>query len=113
MTTPPLPAQPTASDPTPLQRLRCSYYFVITILSVGLFAALPFWNDANRLGWRKVRQLALAYSAADILLFVIIYSTPRAADGSLENETLAGIGAIGMISVAVLACVQLRSLRRE
>lgn len=113
MTPPHLPARP-ASVATTGQRFRTGgWYFVLTILSAGCLAAVPFWHAASRLGRREVRTLALAYTAADVYLVILLALTPpQQADGTSGNETLATIGGFSAVIIIVVACIQLRSLRR-
>jgi hypothetical protein len=115
MTPPYPPVQATPAAPTPAQRFQAGgWYFVLTILSAGFLAAVPFWHAAVRLGRREVRTLALAYTAADVYLVVLMSLTPpQRADGSSGNGTLSTIGGFSVLFVVVLACIQLRSLRRE
>lgn len=111
--TPPHP-QPVPMAPTTGDRFRAGgWYFVLTIVSGGFLAAIPFWHAAVKLGRREVRTLALAYTAAGIYLFVLAGVTPTAPDGTSQNETLSTIGGLSALFVLVLACIQLRSLRRE
>jgi len=87
--------------------------FVLTIASVGLLAAVPFWHAASRLGRREVRTRALLYTAAAVVLIVLSALTPRQADGTSSNEALSTIFAFSAVAVLVAACIQLRPLRRE
>ena len=114
MTTPQLPAQAPPAAPTAGQRFQAGgWYFVLSIFSVGFLAAIPFWHAAVRLGRRQVRTLALAYTAADVYLVVLMALTPpQRPDGTSGNETLSTIGGFSALFVVVLACIQLRSLRR-
>lgn len=109
----PAPAQP--NTPTPGQRFRAGgWYFVLAICSAGFLAAVPFWHAARRLGRAQIRTTALAYTAAGIYLVVLMALTPpQKADGSSGNETLSTIGGLSVLAVVVLACIQLRPLRRE
>jgi hypothetical protein len=115
MTPPHSPAPATPSTPTRGQRFRAGgWYFALTILSAGILAAVPFWHAAHRLGRAQVRTLALAYTAAGIYLVVLMALTPpQQPDGTSGNETLSTIGGLSVLFVVVLACIQLRSLRRE
>src|SRR4051812_17137311 len=115
MTPPYPPVQATPTAPTPAQRFRAGgWYFVLTILSAGFLAAVPFWHAASRLGRREVRTLALTYTAADIYLVVLMALTPpQHSDGSSGNEPMSTIGGLSVLFVVVLACIKLRSPRRE
>src|SRR4051794_24253804 len=109
------PAQATPTSPTLGQRLQAGgWYFALAIVSAGFLAAIPFWHAASRLGRREVRTLALAYTAADVYLVVLMALTPpQQSDGSPGNEALSTIGGLSIFFVVILACIQLRSLRRE
>ena len=115
MTPPHSSTRATPSTPTVGQRLRAGgWYFALTIFSAGFLAAVPFWHAAQRLGRAKIRTLALAYTAAGIYLVVLMALTPpQQPDGTSANETLSTIGGLSVLFVVVLACIQLRSLRRE
>lgn len=114
MTPPHLPTRAT-SAPTAGERFRAGgWYFVLTIASAGFLAAVPFWHAASRLGRREVRKLALVYTAADVYLVILMALTPpQQADGTSGNETLSTIGGLSAVFIVVVACIQLRSLRRE
>ncbi|TKJ28330.1 hypothetical protein A6V29_02715 [Blastococcus sp. CCUG 61487] len=103
------------SSPTAGQRFQAGgWYYVLTIATAGLLAAVPFWHAASRLRRRDVRTLALAYTAADIYLIVLLSLTPpQQPDGTSGNETLSTIGGLSAVFVIVVACIQLRSLRRQ
>src|SRR3954452_16259654 len=115
MTPPYPPVQATPAAPTPAQRFQAGgWYFVLTIFSAGFLAAVPFWHAANRLGRREGRTLALAYTAADIYLAILMALTPpQQPDGTSGNDTLSTIGGLSVVFIVVVACIQLRSLRRE
>lgn len=114
MTPPHLPARATTASGSAGQRFTAGgWYFVLTIASAGFLAAVPFWHAASRLGRQEVRKLALVYTAADIYLVVLMALTPpRQADGTSSNPTLSTIGALSFVFIVVVACIQLRSLRR-
>ena len=113
MTPPSFPTRAT-SAPSAGKRFRVgAWYFVLTIASAGLLAAVPFWHAASRLGRREVRNRALAYTAADVYLVILVALTPpRQADGTSSNEALSTIGGLSAFLIIVVACIQLRSLRR-
>ena len=114
MTPPHLPTRAT-SAPTAGERFRSGgWYFVLAICSAGFLAAVPFWHAASRLGRREVRKLALAYTAAGVYLAILMALTPpQQPDGTSGNETLSTISALSVLFVVVVACIQLRPLRRD
>src|SRR4051794_21462655 len=90
------------------------WYFLVTILTAGFLAAVPFWHAARRLGRPGVRRLALLYTAADIyLVTLMILTPPQNADGSSGNETISTLGGFSVFVIVIVACIQLRSLRRQ
>lgn len=113
MTPPHFPAR-AMSAPTAGQRFRAGgWYFVLTICSAGLFAAVPFWHAASRLGRRELRKPALVYTAAGVFLAVLLALTPpEQPDGTAGNETLSTIGGLCALIIIVASCLQLRPLRR-
>jgi hypothetical protein len=113
MTTPHVPAR-LASAPSNGDRLRAGgWYFVLAVLSAGLLAAVPFWHAATRLGRAQVRALALAYTAAGILIAVLVaLAPPQQPDGTSGNEALSTVTGLIALVVIVAACIQLRPLRR-
>ena len=115
MTPPHSPTQGAPSTPTLGQRFRAGgWYFALAIFSAGFLAAVPFWHAAHRLGRAQIRTLALAYTAAGIYLVVLMALTPpQKADGTSGNETLSTIGGLSVLVIVVLACIQVRPLRRE
>jgi hypothetical protein len=89
------------------------WYFAVTVVSAGVFAAIPFWHAAHRLGRRDVRSLAWAYTLAAVYLVVLVSVTPKRADGTSGNETLSAIGGLSALFLIIAGCVQVRSLRRQ
>ncbi len=101
-------------DGQPNQGSAGRWYFLVTVLTAGFLAALPFWHAASRLGRPAVRKLALAYTAVDVFLVVLMALTPSPKpDGSSGNETISTIGGMMIMAVVVIGCLQLRPLRRE
>ena len=90
------------------------WYFAVTIFTGGFLAAVPFWHAAARLGRPALRRLALVYTGIDAFLVVLMALTPEPnPDGSSGNSAISPIGAITVVAVVVVACIQLRGLRRE
>jgi hypothetical protein len=90
------------------------WYFAVTIFTAGFLAAVPFWHAARRLGRPALRRLALAYTAIDAFLVVLMALTPpQNPDGSSGNPTISTIGGMTVVAVVIVGCLQLRGLRRE
>lgn len=90
-----------------------AWYFAITVLSAGLLAAKPFWHAASRSRRSGPRRLALLYTVADVVLFVLLAVTPERQDGSTANSAISTTGGFLVLLVVVAGCIQLRPLRRE
>lgn len=91
-----------------------AWYFLITILTAGFLAAVPFWHAASRLGRPAVRRLAIVYTAADIyLVTLMILTPPQNPDGSSGNDTISTLGGLSVLAIVIVACIQLKSLRRK
>ena len=111
------PHQPNRRNPGVAQGQRVRggrWYFILTVLSVGFLAAIPFWHAARRLNRPGVRRLAVIYAVADIYLWILMILTPPDnPDGSSGNEALSTLGGFSMFVIMIVACIQLRSLRRQ
>jgi len=112
---PPPHSSDTAGGSSAAQRLAAGgWYFAVTIFTAGFLAAVPFWHAAGRLGRPAVRRLALIYTGIDAFLVVLMALTPdQKPDGSSGNSTISTIGGMTVMAVVVIACLQLRGLRRE
>ncbi|GGS46676.1 hypothetical protein [Actinokineospora fastidiosa] len=86
-------------------RIAGIWYFWVALGTVGMFAVVPFAHAAQRLRRRSAWVWVGVYGVVDIALFAM---TSLFKD--LEDK--APLGFI-MITVAVTACFQLRTLRRE
>ena len=81
------------------------WYFALTIISVGLFAWVPFLHGAQRLGWPRWAVVRAVVFGAGM---VTILALPD--DGSLAYQTLGGIS---MFIMAAVGCVLQVPLRRQ
>lgn len=110
-----VPAPPTpntASGRTPSGR----WYFVLTILTAGLFAWVPFLHAAQRLNRPHLRRLAAVYGGVAVLMFALTGMTPVDAAGDPVGKVGAVLQFLTVVmSLATLgvACFQLAPLRRE
>jgi hypothetical protein len=90
------------------------WYFVLTVLSAGFLAAVPFWHAWTRLRRPAVRTMALIYTAIDVFLVVLLALTPdRKPDGSSGNDVISTIAGFTVCAVVVVAWIQLRGIRRD
>ena len=89
-----------------------AWYFLITILSCGLLAAVPFFHAASRLDRPKLRVTGAGFAAASILGWTLIGLSPEDADG-VTTGVLPSIATVIMLAVMVTATLLLIGLRRE
>ena len=94
----------------PAKRTGGVWYFVLTVLSAGFLAAVPFWHAWSRLRRPRLRTLALIYTAVDAFLVVLMALTPER--GAPGNSAVSTIGSFSACAVIVVACIQLRGVRR-
>ncbi|MGI5504190.1 ComEA family DNA-binding protein [Lentzea sp. CA-135723] len=95
-----------------VRRAGGAWYFVVVIVSAGLFAAVPFAHAANRLRRPALWMWTAIYAAGGITMALIMPSSqdqPATSAGDLRSS----IGAIIAIVIMVAACIQLSGIRRE
>lgn len=104
---------PRHGGPTPTQDEPTGrWYFVITLASLGLLAAVPFFHAASRLDRPQARKVGTGIAAASITGFVLIGLSPTDEAGD-PTGWLASLGAVLMMSVMLVASLLLFGLRRE
>lgn len=122
MTTPnPLPAvaprPPAPVSGAPRRSLLAGgWYFLLTVVSVGLLAWVPFLHAAGRLGRRSLRVLAAVYGAGAVAVVALSAATSTDAQGKTVGSAGHALSAIsGLLAMAMIAvaCVQQVPLRRE
>ncbi len=92
------------------------WYFVVTIATVGLLSAVPFWHAWVTLRRPSVRRSAVVYSVLGAALVVLASTIPRDPEGQPIGDgatALNGVLAVTALGVVIAACVQLRPLRRD
>lgn len=88
------------------------WYFVITVASCGLLAAVPFFHAAAALQRPVLRKPGAAYAVAALVGFTLIGLAPVDAEGT-PTGWLANIAAVLMLAVMVGAVLQQLGLREE
>lgn len=93
------------------------WYYVITVLSAGLLAWVPFVHAISRLGRRPeyVRRATL-FGAAALVITLLLAIAPTDAQGNAvgrDGELLSALGGTLALVVIVLGCLQSAKLRRE
>jgi Zn-dependent protease/DNA uptake protein ComE-like DNA-binding protein len=87
------------------------WYFVITILSFGVFAWMPFLYAAMLLHRRSIAVWAAIYGAAAVIITAPLWLP-------LDTETSTGtviitVWGLSMVTTVIVGCVQQIALRRE
>jgi hypothetical protein len=96
-------APPPAYDPyAPVVRSYGQWYYIVPALSFGHLAWVPFLHAGIRLGRRDVWGKAGAVGAATVGSWAL-----------LGVEATGPLGALALITLAVVSCLTLRPLRRE
>jgi hypothetical protein len=99
--------------PTSSRATAGGWYLVVTVLSAGVLAAIPFWHAWSRLRTERLRTLALVYTAIDVVLVVLASATPDRATPSSGNQAISTISGFVALAVIVAGCIQLRGIRRD
>lgn len=88
------------------------WYFVITLASLGLLASVPFFHAASRLDRPQLRRIGVWLVIAGGLGWAAIALAPTDENGE-PTGFLPSVGALIMLAVMLVACLQLLGLRRE
>lgn len=88
------------------------WYFVITILSFGLLAAVPFFHAASRLDKPRLRKVGAGVAAGALLGFALMGVAPTDEFGD-PTGWLSDVAVLIMLTVVVVATVLLIGPRRE
>lgn len=88
------------------------WYFVITIATVGLLAAVPFFHAASRLDRPQLRKVGAGMAAGGLLGYALIAISPTDETGE-PTGWLSGVAAFILLTVVVVATVLLIGLRKE
>ncbi|WP_042430590.1 ComEA family DNA-binding protein [Streptacidiphilus anmyonensis] len=102
--------------PTTSHRRPGRWYFVVPIVTFGLFTWIPFLHAATRSRQRRHRLLALVYGALAALLVTLANIAPKDARGNPAGTlgtTLNAIFGIAALASIVVGCVQLARVRTE
>ncbi|MEV6873587.1 hypothetical protein [Amycolatopsis sp. NPDC051128] len=107
---------PVAMSPSAGSRFVSRWYFVVTMVSFGFFAWVPFVHAAVRLGRKSLYARALVFGAAAAVMAMLMSLAPKDAAGKVVGATgdlLTSIAVILGVAVVAVACVQQSKLRRE
>jgi hypothetical protein len=92
-----------------------SWYFLITIVSVGLLAWVPFTHAAGRLRRRSIAGLAVLYAALSVTAVVLIFVAPTDAQDQLTEGgmTLVIVGELLLLALVIGGCMHQIWLRHQ
>jgi len=90
-----------------------SWYFLITVVSAGLLAWIPFVHAAGRLRRRSTAVWAVVYGAAAALLVTLLSLTPAEPQSGTAGDTFAMLAGLLLPCIVIAGCVQQAFLRRE
>jgi len=92
-----------------------SWYFPVTIVSVGLLAWVPFTHAAGRLRRRSIAVLAVLYAALAVIAMVLMIAAPTDAQGLPTGGGTAMIivGELLLLALVIGGCVHQVWLRRQ
>lgn len=88
------------------------WYFVITWVSAGLLAAVPFFHAAAHLNRPALRKTGAGFAAASVVGFAMIGVAPTN-DAGEPTGWLSNVAAVLLLAVMVVATTQHVGLRRE
>ena len=88
------------------------WYFVITIASVGILAAVPFFHAAARLDRPQLRKVGAGMAAGGLLGFALMGAAPTD-DAGQSTGWLSDVAVLILLAVMVVATAWLVGLRRE
>ena len=108
---PPAPPPPHVVAPVPPGPTG-AWYFVITILTVGLLAAVPFFHAASRLDRPQLRKVGAVMGAGGLLGYGLMSLAPTDETGQATG-VLSSIAVSICLTVVVVSCLWLIGLRRE
>lgn len=88
------------------------WYLVITIASIGLLAAVPFFHAASRLDRPQLRKVGAGMAAGGLLGFALVGSAPTDATDT-PTGWMSNVGVVILLGVMLWATLLLIGLRRE
>jgi hypothetical protein len=99
-------------QPPPPSGPTGKWYFVVTLATAGLLAAVPFFHAASRLGRPQLRKVGAGMAAGSLLGYALVGLSPT--DGAGEpTGWLSNAGGLVLLAVVVVATLLLIGLRRE
>jgi hypothetical protein len=88
------------------------WYFVITFVSIGLLASVPFFHAASRLDRPGLRRTGAWLAGTGLVGWVLIMVSPSDDQGD-PTGWLPSVATLLLLAVVVFAAVKLVGLRRE
>ena len=103
---------PAWSPPPPPPVATGKWYFVVTIATVGLLAAVPFFHAASRLDRPHLRKVGAGMAAGGLLGYALLAASPTDTTGQ-STGWLSNVAVLILLTVMVVATLLLIGLRRE
>lgn len=91
---------------------RGKWYFLVTILTCGLFAWVPLLHAGSHLKDSGLKRLAAIHGAAAAVSMALISIAPENSEGE-STGPMATVGAIIALGIMISACVKLSTVRRQ
>ncbi len=88
------------------------WYFVVTIATVGLLAALPFFHAASRLDRPELRKVGAGMAAGGLLGYALIAVSPTD-NADQPTGWLSNVAVLILLAVVLVATLLLIGIRRE
>lgn len=108
-----VPAPASGAQRAPASRVATGrWYFVVTIATVGLLAAVPFFHAASRLDRPQLRKVGAVMAAGGLLGYALIGVSPTDNTGQ-PTGWLSNVAVVILLTVVLVATLLLISLRRE
>lgn len=107
-----LPRAPAPWVPPPPQVATGKWYFVVTIATAGLLAAVPFFHAASRLERPQLRIVGAGMAAGGLLGYALIAVSPTDSTGQ-PTGWLSSVAGFILLAVVLVATLLLVGLRRE
>lgn len=103
---------PPPPSPLPPSVATGKWYFVITIATAGLLAAVPFFHAASRLDRPQLRKVGAGMAAGGLLGYALMGVAPTDSTGE-PTGWLSSVAVLILLAVVVVSTLLLIGLRRE
>lgn len=106
-------SSPSGTPASRQRRVGGWWYYLVTLVTMGLMTWIPFVHAAVRLRTARARTLAAVFGALDVLIYVLLVLTPKDAQGNAVTSPIGTVGGLLCLTSMIGGCVWLASLRRQ